>query len=895
MKSTKILALLLVVVMCFSVLASCNLFKPEDPGTGDGGNTPVKEDFTYYSWATSLGQNWNPHTWENNADNAILGYIETPLANMVPLDTEAGTYQWIFEAATDILDVTADHQDDLTKYGVVLPAGVSSAADVTDSYVYEIKLNPDMKWQNGDPINADTYIYSMQQLLDSKMRNYRANNYVSGTSALAGAYEYYNSEAPIYECAPWLVVDETGEWFTDESFLTEYHFDADGYAYVTIDGEEHALYISTTMANYCFGADWKTIHTDYGYGNAGYFYKPYEGETGEDVELPAYVVSKTKAVDADEDGNPDVDADGKPVTETVYYEDLYVKLSAKENPFGVFHATEADMADLEVVCANFAPFGAEWNIFTFGFTGYGDKFDWDGVGLYKVDDYTIRYVCKTAYEYNYFLTSCTSNWIVHKDTYESLKKEEGGVIVTTYGTSVDSTMSYGVYKLATFEDAKQVVFVQNENWYGWEKDEAGNLVSYTDFDVDGDVKQQYQTTKIVIDVLTQEAAYQAFLKGQLTDYAPTAQELLEYSTSDRLYKVDETYTMRFFFHTNLAKLQALDAGANNENSVVLNNYNFRKAMSLAIDRADFVTATEGWKPAYSLMNGLYHYDIYNDPTSSYRSSPEAMKAIVDLYGVEYGAGKVYATLEEAYKSITGYNLTVAKQLMKQAHDELVADGIYTSGEDITIQIAWSAGALTDADNAQLVKLNQYVNAALEGSGFGKITFTAAGNLKARYDDVIAGSYAIGWGAWGGAALYPFGMMQCYMDPDYTKVHESGCWSPKTEELTLSFTIDGEVVTDTLTWQVWSQSLEGTGKYAQCDNKVKLQILALLEQNYLEQYYCIPMAGTTVCTLLSYQVDEYTDNYNLMYGFGGLRLMKWNYSDAEWTKYVSSVGGTLNYK
>ena len=201
-----------------------------------------------------------------------------------------------------------------------------------------------------------------------------------------------------------------------------------------------------------------------------------------------------------------------------------------------------------------------------------------------------------------------------------------------------------------------------------------------------------------------------------------------------------------------------------------------------------------------------------------------------------------------------------------------------------------------ADNAQLAKLNQYLNAAMEGSGFGKITFTAASNLKTRYDDVMAGKYAIGWGAWGGAALYPFGMMQCYMDPDYTKIHEIGCWSPATETLELTFTNSkGETVTDTLTWQVWSQSLEGTGKYATETNKVKLAILAQLEEKYLNLYYCIPMAGTTVCTLLSYQVDEYTDNYNLMYGFGGFRLMSWNYTDAEWAAYVAEQGGTLNYK
>ena len=841
--SKKIFSLLLVLVMLVGCFTGCGLFNKDngDNDNNDNNNDNntneivIKEgDYTYKSWALSLGTNWNPHTWEMNADSAIMGYIESPLVDLAPLDTEEGTYQWVYEMATSITDVTAANQGDLTKYGATLPEG-KTAADVTDSYVYEIKLNPNAKWENGDIINADTYIYSMQMLLNSKMKNYRANNYVSGTSALAGAMGYYNSESPIYSPVVTYPADDP-VYSVDPSTVDTYV----------------AIAENPTIAGYSF----KVLCEDYG------------------------IVS----------------------------EETYKALSEAANAFGYVLVNEENMAIIMQACVEYCSafdFGegvtpemaAEeyFDEFLFYISGVGEKVEWDAVGLYKVDDYTIRYVCQTAYEYNYFLTSCTSNWIVHKATYEANMKEEGGLNVTTYGTSKATTMSYGPYKLANFEDDKQVVFVQNENWYGYQKNDNGYLYSITNFEVDGAKHQQYQTTKLVIDVLTQEAAYSRFLSGELTDYAPTAEELVEYTLSDRLYRVDETYTMRWFFNTSEAALTALDK-ANNKNSIVLSNYNFRKAMSLAINRADFVTATEGWKPAYSLMNSLYYYDIYNDPTSSYRNSDVAMQAICNLYGVKYGEGTIYPTLEKAYNSITGYNLTESKALMAQACAELVEAGLYTAGQPIKIQIAWAAGALTAADNSQLAKLNQYLNEAMAGSGFGTIEFEAIGSLTTRYDDVIAGKYAIGWGAWGGAAFYPFGMMQCYMDPDYTKIHEDGCWNPESEELTLTFTNSkGETVTDTLTWQIWSQSLEGTGKYANEDNTVKLAILAQLEEKYLNLYYCIPMAGTTVCSLLSYQVDEYTQNYNVMYSFGGFRLMSWNYTDAEWTNYVASEGGALNYK
>ena len=134
-------------------------------------------------------------------------------------------------------------------------------------------------------------------------------------------------------------------------------------------------------------------------------------------------------------------------------------------------------------------------------------------------------------------------------------KDTTGVLVTTnYGTSPETTMSYGVYKIESLEKDKQMVFVQNENWYGFEKQKDGSLISYTNFEVDGEKRQQYQATKIVIDVMKDEAAKLAFMKGELTEWTPSADDLLTYSTSDQLYKVDETYTQSFFFKLKRLRL-----------------------------------------------------------------------------------------------------------------------------------------------------------------------------------------------------------------------------------------------------------------------------------------------------------------------------------------------------
>ncbi len=823
LKKIVSLALALCMLLTVALIAGCNQEEQEE----------AAKTYTYKGYTTAFGTNWNPHTWETNADDSVNSYISSPFCTMSILDSENGVYQWVYEMATSITDVTAANKGDLTKYSVTLPEG-QTVETTEKGFVFEIALNPNAKWENGTPITADDYIYSMEQLLNSKMRNYRSNLYWQGESAVAGGLAFYNSESPIY--APVVpAYEEEGD----------YSYDVDagiaaGKVYINVTSDGMTLYPESLTAL-----------------NDGYL---------GDEQLAADLGTLADAANAY--GYTQITAENKDLA----FGSVKFIL---ENLFGIT-GEDADVYLKEAL---------------FYFTDtYGDKVEYDKVGCYKVDDYTIRYVTQTQIGFDYFLTSCTSTWLVYKDLYEAGKDTTGELVTTNYGTSPETSMSYGPYKFESFQEGKQMVFVQNENWYGYTKREDGTLYSETNFLVDGEKRQQYQATKVIIDVMDEATAKQAFLKGELTDWTPEADDLVNYTTSDKLYQVDETYTMSFFFNTDVNALKAMDEGKGNVNSVVLSNTAFRNAMSLAINRAEYVKATTGYKPAYAIMNNLYYYNVYEDPTSSYRNSDEAMQAICNLYNVAYGEGTAYATLKEAYDSITGYNLTEAKALMKQACDELVAAGLYTAGQDIKIRIGWAKGALTSSDNQQVTVLQDQINAALEGSGFGKLTFEAIGNINDRYGDVPKGEFAIGYGAWGGAAFYPFRNFQVYMDPNNTDINEAACWDPTTYEMTLK--VNGEDVT--MTAQDWSNALIGSGPYANADFKVKLSITAQLEEQYLKFYYRIPLAGTTACFMLSYQVDYYTDNYNIMYDFGGFRLMKFVYDDAAWAEYVASVNGELKY-
>ncbi|MBR2929692.1 MAG: hypothetical protein IKC32_00550 [Clostridia bacterium] len=698
MKQISRACALVALILSLALLSSCG----EEGRAGE---------YTYKTYTSALGTGWNPHTWQTSGDRAILDYLTTPLVSVLPLDTDEGRYQWCYELAASVEDVTASHRDKLRKYGSILPEGVS-ADEVSEGFVYEITLRPGFRFESGEEISADDFIESMELLLDPRMKNSRANSYTSGESALAGASAFLSGEAPF-----------------------------------------------------------------------------------------------------------------------------------------------------------------------------------SSVGLFKTGEYSFAYVTESYLDRDYFLASLSSHWLVDTELYKNGMSTSGELVSTDYGTGKATTSSYGPYRIEAHQSEKEMVLVRNEAWPLWEKDGDGNIVSYTLLPVDGEIREQYMTTKIVISVMDSSTAKQFFLKGELSEWTPPASDHASYKYSDAMYSFDETYTMSLFFNTDLEALRSMDRSRGNINSVVLSSGDFRRGLSLAIDRAEMSLATEGYSPQFALLNEAYYYDIYADPDSCYRETDEAKAAICRLYDTDYGIGSPYPTLDDAYKSITGYDPGLAGEAFASAFTSLVSAGLYHEGEEIRIRIAYSKGALSADDNQQIALLNHYVNRALEGTGFGRVTFEGVGRVANRYAAVPGGEYAIGYGAWGGAAFYPFRALLVYMDPEYERLHEGACWSPDKELLTL--TVDGEELT--MTYTEWTRSLTGSGMFSRRENTFKLYILSRLEEEFLGRYYRIPLFTSVASTLLSYKISNYTDSYDLMYGFGGFRLIVYHYDDKGWQEYVRASGGRLSYE
>ncbi|MDR2504678.1 MAG: ABC transporter substrate-binding protein [Oscillospiraceae bacterium] len=787
----RVKALLVVAAIAVTFFSGLTTVAAEEPWA------PV---YTYNLVDMASPLNWNAHEWEMSNESDLMGFVELALIDST-IAEDGVNFEWVYEGATAVTDITETFADK-EKWGI--------PADATKNLVYQIDLNPLAKWENGELINADTYIYSGRQLLDPAMKNYRANGYYEGTGAWKNALSYYNN-------------DKVGQP------------------------------ILVSLGSLGFASAGEAIAAGYD---------------------KLYV---------DMDGFWGVAAGKLPVEDDTMYRDEAVEEGQPEAEVSAKYLYDTYLAD----GMQYAAYAADY---VFCENGVFESTPWEDVGLFKTGEYQITIVLEIEAVMFDFLTQLTSNWIVYEPLYEAGKETIEGLVKTNYGTSLETYMSSGPYKLVSFEKDKQLILDKNFEWHGYN---------------DGKHEGQYQTDRIVWDIVPEHATQlMLFNQGKLDSVELTGEDMTTYRMSENLLKTDETYTFRFVFATDPASLKLLEEAANDgSNKMVLQYDDFRKALSLSMDRAKFCAeATSAYKPAYYLLNSLYYYNIAEDNESIYRNTDVAKEAVLNLYGITYGEGTPYATIDDAYDAVTGYDIDAARELFQSVYEKAIADGTYTDGQAVNINAMISASAAMTADDTKQQDLmNEFVTAATVGTGFeGKVKFTFTSGSAVRYDDVAAGRVEMIRGAWGGAAFYPFNVIKLYTEPGYmgglAKIHESNGYDPQVETLDVTYDFDDDGTPETLTdtFQNWAIACNPGGKYYGNPEKC-LYILSALETGVLETYQCIPWGVSVLCSLYSQQVKFATLNYNIMYAYGGIRLMTYNYTDAEWDAFVASQGGILSYE
>ncbi|MGN0426850.1 MAG: ABC transporter substrate-binding protein [Agathobacter sp.] len=669
-------------------------------------------------------------------------------------------------------------------------------ADATEGYAWKISIRDDAVWQDGTPITVDDVEYSLQQFLSPEMKNYRASLFYTGGTGLANARAYYES-------------DKAGE--ANISLAT----DAGTFAVADLTAGEDGQYVTPDGAKVYFG--WSVpIDNDWMGGYSLYDYAAYMTE------------------------------------------DVYGALAALVNEDGYIPVTEESYSLLYSFTGSDAWGGeAEDDLINYIFfeDGVVEATPWENVGYVKDDDYTFTVILKNPSKLLDFEMNIGSLVLLNKELYEANKQETGGIIKSSYGTSVDKFSSYGPYKIVSYQESKEIRLEKNESWYGW---------------TDGNHEGWYQTTAINMQQIDEHTTQMSmFLQGKLDGVSLTADDMEKYGTSDYVYYTPDTYVYYFTLNTDFDAMKSRETEG--VNKTICTYLDFRKALSLAIDRNDYVkSCTAGFDAAYGLLNNIYICDP--EIGTTYRSTEYAQKALCDVYGVD------------DINELTGYDKEAASALLQSAYDQCYADG--NIGDNDIVEIEYHVYGTESSYQKQVDYVQQAMDAAAAGTSLeGRIKFMLVEDQD-FYDSMKSGQDDMIRGAWGGADMDPYAMMQCYTDPDYIIEYGFNSYAP------LTISVQGQEITKS--YYDWYIAL-CEGEYAIADLDVRNEILAGMEKGILLNYHVIPVCSYNIPTLISQRIVLGSEEYiNSIVGRGGIAFMTYTMDDAEWEEYCAEQGNDLAY-
>ena len=831
-KTLRILAIALVIAtMLTTVLASC----------APTVETPVEQvslkQGTYRTFTGVMPSNWNELTYQDNNDTQILSYIGSSFFEYDYKFDEskggkfnadgsinadaivAGSFTTNFSAATKLEDVTAT---------VDAKWGYTAEQKAKGGYAWKITLREDLKWDDGTPIDASDFVYSMTEQLNPDFMNYRANTYFSNISIINAKNYFYHRTESTYESLP-----SQGYKNIDEAVA----------AGVTVYFQPYTMFGGLEI------------------------YKDANGNS-----IPEYVPIDDLTVYA----NPDDATDTFVGKELADYYRKYIEVG------GGYDAV-VNVKNLHT-----------------------DVNSMDMVGLFSTGKYEIV-ICMTepikllkedgslSYLAAYYMSSLP---LVKKDLYESCKKEPaaGSTLWTTnYNSSLATSASWGPYKLASFQSGKSYELVRNDNWFGYGL-EAN--------------KNQYNVTKITCELVEKlETQWMGFLAGQYDGIGIDSNHL-EYVDSKYAVVNYGSTAYGIQIYSNLDVLKT--SGRNNG---ILAIQDFRQALSLSLDRADFNKTVFGTlPPTYGLIGDGYFSDVENGV--AYRHTTQAKKALLRTYGFTENADgtwtdgtHTYADVDKAYDAMNGYNPAKAKELLLKAYEELTANAEkygYDATQDITL--LYGATAANETSTKKLNFMQALVDELTEGTPLaGKIKITMDTKYGSTWSDSFkAGSYDLCIVAGiGGNIFNPFNTIGAFVDPN-DSLKFSSWWDSSKENITFTMPAgdyDGAGETITMSVVNWFHCLNNRAEvngqpytynwgegYAPAD--ARLEVLAMLEEYALGKFFSVQCSFDAEMALDGAKFSSISEDYNTFMGYGGIRYYIVNYTDAEWDAFVSANNGDL---
>lgn len=816
---------------------------------------------TYRTYTSVLPSLWNELDSLDQNDNQIMNYLGSAFyeydykfdGNKFKEDGTVnadaivdGEFDVKYSAATKLEDVTDE---------VDAKWGYTAEQKEAGGYAWKLTLRDDLKWDDGTPIDATDFVYSMEQQLDPKFSFRRANSYY-GAINIKGARSFAYS-------------GQKGWYAASTAYdLSDYTTDLDDKLIFSLAGAD---------ANADFGKATSYVR-DWLAGQLGT--TEFSAAQAASILCDNFPIAATP----EEIGA----LEGK--TLKAIKEDATLK-ATWDAVIGWWQTDPGEEMHFMVT------------EYTFPEVEYGDT-----VGVYSPSKYELV-VCFAASEaflkddgsLSYLAAYHMSSLpLVHRKKFESsiVAPSEGSTLYTSrYQTSLNTSASWGPYKLSEYQSGKGYTLVKNENWYGYKLEDNAN---------------QYNVDAIQCEVVSEtNTQWMMMLAGQIDSIGIDADHAEDYRNSRYTYFTPETYTFSWHLYSGLDELKT--SGRNNG---ILAIKDFRKALSLAIDRDAYAsTLTTAYRAAYGYLNDMYYYDVENGGV--YRHTDVAKKAVLRAYGyTENDQGKWSLStndnlkdldLDEAYESVTGYNVELAKEYLESAYQELTANAEkYGYDPSKPIQIKYGTSVDNDSSRKEYDYIKDHVlPALLHGTSLeGKVELVFDASFGNDWDKAfLAGQYELCTSAWGQAAFDPQYMIGAYIDP--ANAYTAGYFDVESETMTLKMpegTFPGAGEELTLTLMDWYNSLNGyehsagESDYDWGAGKIpadaRNEILAALEEYLLTQYFSIPTMTRNSATLVGAKFSYISDSYNTFLGYGGMRYLVVNYKDGAWNDFVASQGGRL---
>lgn len=816
MKQKKLLmliAMVLVVVLCASVLTACK----KDKGNGDENVTKPGtgwEDpkmYTMREYTAQMPSQWCTILSSDNVNNTMESYFTSAFyefnykfdanGKIVP-----GAYTVEYSAATKLEDVTKKYAG---QYGL--------AADAEKGQAFAMTLRNDLKWDDGTPIKAADFVYTMMQQLSPKYLFATASNYYSGNYVIHNAQNY--------------VKQGQKGMFPAYSVMKEYNVADDAkLIYSTTNSRVAEKGFTPEVIVAAFGIEGMTVEK----------INALNGKSLADIKKDAALNETWEALLGAWKTDPNEELD--------FFETEYEYPAMDFSEVGYF-VGDNEYELVMVIDGTLNPLDAEGNL---------------------------------TYEAGYYF----SGWpLVKKDLWERCEDQSKTPYANSYCTTLEKSASWGPYKLTNYQDQKTYTVSRNDKWFGY------GLPQYAN---------QYQTDAIVTEKIEEwDTAWLAFQKGNLDGIGMDVKIAADYRTSKRAYFTPETYTFDLNIQSNAT------SKTDKRNNLLLNYADFRKAISLSLDRDDYCAKNNpSSQAALGLLNSMYYNDVENGKV--YRDSIQAKEAILNAYGATKnadGSWKVgettYTDIEDALDATTGYNLTLARQLVENAVAQAKKDGKYSDGDEIIL----TYGIETQTANTDRVKNwfqaafdNMTKGTSIEGKVKIEYFMFSSATWSKQFED---GEYDLCFSAWGNAPFNPAYLLcetQISEDNRYAKK-----WDPKTVSVTVKATPDADHKDGIYTYNLeqWRLILQGKDgcpvNFKNFPMEDQLAALGAVETAILKEYYSIPVYSRYSASLMGYKVDYVSYEYNTFMEYGGIRYMTFNYDDTAWAEFVASNNNILNYK